>query len=58
METVHKKRKLKSLQKFTHVAKITIAPGSGMLLMGGGHIDFWMYETFDPISAIVHVTSL
>jgi hypothetical protein len=58
MKVVHKKRKLKSLQKYTHVAKMKIAAGSGTLLIGGGHIDFWMYDTFDPISAIVDVTRL
>jgi hypothetical protein len=58
METVRKKRKLKNLRKYTHVASMKIAVGSGMLLIRGGHIDFWMYDTFDPISAIVRVTGL
>jgi len=57
MEAVQKKLKLKSLRRsITHVAKMKIAVGSGMLHIKGGHIDFWMYDTFDPISAIVRVT--
>ena len=58
MKTVGKKRKLKNLQKYTHVAKIEIKAGSGMLIEGNSHIDFWMFDTFDPIASIVHVDEL
>jgi hypothetical protein len=59
MDTVHKKRKaFKKLREFTYVAKVEIAAGSGCVLIDGTHIDFWMFETFDPTAAIVHVEGL
>jgi len=58
METIKKKRLLKNLQKFAFVAEIKIAAGSGLLLLTGKHIDFWMFETFDPIAAIVQTQAL
>ena len=58
METINKKRKLKNFRQYTHVACLNIVAGSGMLLRIGHHIDFWMYDTFDPIKAIVHVRNL
>jgi hypothetical protein len=58
METIKKKLNLKNFRKYTHVARISVAAGSGMQLRIGRHIDFWMYDTFDPLKEIVHVGSL
>lgn len=58
METVNKKRKLKSLSKYLFIAQLGIAAGSGKLVLSKGHIDFWMYDTFDPVSAIIAVEGL
>lgn len=38
------------------LAEVTIAHGSGRWIAHGDHIDFWMYDTFDPIAAIVSMT--
>ena len=59
MKILHKKRAtFKNLQKFEYVAKLNILAGSGFILAKNGHIDFWMFNTFDPISSIVHVKGL
>jgi hypothetical protein len=58
MDTVHKKRKLKKLQKIPFVAAITIAAGSGHWTQANNHIDFWMFDTFDPLKAVVQVEAL
>jgi len=59
MEILHKKRNtFKKLSKFGYVAKLKIQAGSGFTLIAKGHIDFWMFDTFDPLSAIVHVKGL
>lgn len=58
LETARKKRKLKSLRKYRYVAELNIAEKSGRLKVSYAHIDFWMYENFDPIAAIVVTTDL
>jgi hypothetical protein len=58
MATVQKKRKLKKLRSYIHVAKLKIGAGSGYLIIANSHIDFWMFETFDPVAAVVHVEGL
>jgi hypothetical protein len=58
LETVRKKRKIKSLQKYRFVAELKIAAKSGRMKELYGHIDFWMYDHFDPLSAIVVVKDL
>lgn len=59
MEILRKKRDtFKNLRKFEYVAKLKIKVCSGFTLVANGHIDFWMFDTFDPISAIVHVKGL
>lgn len=58
LATVHKKRKIKSLKKYPFIAELKIAAKSGRLVENSGHIDFWMYDTFDPLAAIVVVRGL
>ena len=59
MAILHKKRDtFKKLRTFEYVAKLKIQAGSGFTLIANGHIDFWMFDTFDPLSAIVHVKGL
>jgi hypothetical protein len=58
METVAKKRKIKSLQKYPFVAQLKIQAGSGHILENNKHIDFWMYDTFDPLAAIVVINGV
>jgi hypothetical protein len=59
LDTVAKKRAaFKKLRKYGYAAQIKIASGSGFLLENRGHIDFWMFDTFDPIAAIVQVKDL
>jgi hypothetical protein len=55
---VLKKRKLKSLKKYNFVAELRIEAKSGRLKEDPGHIDFWMYDTFDPLTAILLVRGL
>jgi hypothetical protein len=58
LSTVHKKRKLKNLRNYSFVAQMKIEAGSGMLLQRSSHIDFWMYDTFNPTAAVVDVIGL
>ena len=58
MATVQKKRKLKKLRSYTHIAVLKIGAGSGYLIIANSHIDFWMFESFDPVAAIVRVEGL
>lgn len=38
------------------VAKVSFPAGSGMSIVNKkGHIHFWMFRTFDPISSVVEV---
>ena len=55
LKTIIKKRKLPGRKKYTYVALLKIDAGSGRILQNGPHIDFWMFDTFDPLEAIVHV---
>ena len=42
--------------KKMHAAELNIPKNSGKYTVGSkGHIDFWMYDSFDPLSAIVQV---
>ena len=55
MDTVNKKLKLPNIRKkFSHVAKVKIPAASGKS-DGHKHIDFWMFDTFDPIKSIQEV---
>ena len=59
LDTVKKKRNtFKKLKKFVHVAELAIGPKAGHSLESNKHIDFWMFDTFDPIAAIVRVETL
>lgn len=59
LKTVQKKRKLKGLRDYGFVAELKIAEASGhMVQRADGHIDFWMFDTFDPLAAIVQVQAL
>jgi hypothetical protein len=58
LATVYKKRKIKSLKKYPFVAELTIAANIGRLVEDLSHIDFWMYDTFDPLTAIVVIKDL
>lgn len=41
------------------IAELTIPAGSGRWIEGKkGHIDFWMYGAFDPLTAVTTVESL
>jgi hypothetical protein len=57
MEQVEKARKFPKLKKFQHVAKMNIPKASG-LSHGTKHIDFWMFDSFDPVGAVVEVRKL
>ncbi|RWJ96997.1 hypothetical protein [Mesorhizobium sp.] len=37
------------------VAKLSVPVGAGMSRKKGKHIDFWMFDTFDPVSATIKV---
>lgn len=47
------------LPKFKNmrVAEINIPVGSGLSILNveSGHIDFWMYENYDPVASIIQV---
>jgi hypothetical protein len=58
MATVQKKRKLPKLRGYPFVAKLKIAASSGHILEKSKHIDFWMFDTFDPVAAVVAVECL
>jgi len=59
MDALNKTRTtFKKLRKFKYVAQVKIVAGSGRLLVENTHIDFWMFDTFDPMTSIVHVTEL
>lgn len=58
IRTVQKKRKLKSLKKYRFVVELKIAAKSGRLKESYGHIDFWMYNNFDPLAAILMIKDL
>ncbi len=58
LATVQKKRKLKNLKKYRFVAELKIAEKSGRLKDSSSHIDFWMYDNFDPLTAIVVIRDL
>jgi hypothetical protein len=51
-----KKIALKKLPKireeFKFLAKLDIQKNAGYFNVGGDHIDFWMFKSFDPISSI------
>jgi hypothetical protein len=42
----------------TFVAKLSIPAGSGMSLKKGYHIDFWMFDTFDPVAATIEAEAV
>jgi len=58
MATVQKKRKLPKLKNYPFIAELKITAASGRMMEKSAHIDFWMSETFDPITAIVQVQVL
>lgn len=37
------------------IAKLAIPTGAGMSFIKNQHVDFWMFDGFDPISATVEV---
>ena len=40
------------------VATLTIPAGAGKSVTKGKHIDFWMFDTFDPVAATVAVEAV
>jgi hypothetical protein len=48
----------KSLRKYKFAACVKLPDQSGYLIEDNGHIDFWMFDSFDPVAAIVHVKEL
>lgn len=57
--TIEKKRKtFKKLREYPFAAQMRIKAGSGRLLQEKAHIDFWMYDDFDPIESIVEIKGL
>jgi hypothetical protein len=40
------------------VAHLTISTGAGVSLQKNKHVDFWMYDTFDPVAAITKVETV
>jgi hypothetical protein len=58
-DVVQKKRNtFKRLKAFKYAARLNISAGSGKLIRDETHIDFWVYDTFDPGQAIVSVELL
>jgi hypothetical protein len=58
LETIVKKRSaFKKLKKYKFAAELTIPPGSGRIC-GDSHLDFWMYDTFNPLQAIAQIREL
>ncbi|WP_407193222.1 hypothetical protein [Bradyrhizobium sp. STM 3566] len=59
LATVKKKRStFKKLQKYGFAAVMTIPPKSGHSEQANAHIDFWMFDTFDPVNAVTKVETL
>jgi hypothetical protein len=59
LETVIKKRNtFKKLRKYMFAAQVNIPGASGKMVQDSKHIDFWMYDTFDPLTAVVVVKGL
>lgn len=50
--------KYPKLKKMTSVAILTVSPNDGVGEIGGKHIDYWMYSTFDPVKNVSHVTEI
>lgn len=40
------------------VAQLTIGSGAGVSLIKNKHVDFWMYDTFDPVAVIKKVETV
>jgi hypothetical protein len=40
------------------VAHLTIESGAGVSLEKNKHVDFWMYDTFDPVAAIKKIETV
>src|SRR5271157_4434800 len=60
LQTLKKKREtFPKLRKMSFFAELNIAANSGKTLNdGNNHLDFWMFDHFDPIKAITKVAAL
>lgn len=45
-------------QLFSGVAIINIPENSGQSVAKNGHVDFWMFSSFDPLNSVVDVEEL
>ena len=48
----------KAKARFSHFAVVNVPQGSGYSVEKSGHVDLWMFSTFDPVSAIVKYEEL
>jgi hypothetical protein len=59
LAVIEKKRKaFKKLRLYKYAARLNIVAGSGRIIQDEFHIDFWLYDTFDHLKAIVSVEPL
>jgi hypothetical protein len=55
---IRSRNTFKKLRKMAFAAQVKIVTGSGRLLVENDHIDFWMFDTFDPLAAVLDVREL
>jgi hypothetical protein len=53
-----KRKTFKKLRAYKYAAKLNISAGSGRIIQDESHIDFWIYDTFQPDKAVVSVEPL
>lgn len=57
--TIERARKFSALPKVKpkgpFIAKVAIPQGGGMSLLKNDHIDLWIYDDFDPLTAVIAV---
>ena len=52
-------RKFPNLRHMTQIAHVSVGPSAGVAkIKASGHIDLWMYATFDPVAAIIDMEPL
>lgn len=52
------KRLPKIRKRFKFVTRLRIPKGAGLSKEARGHIDFWFFKTFDPLSAVIETESI
>lgn len=55
---IRKREKFPKLRKYNFLSLLKIAADSGFLVEQNRHVDFWMFKSFDPVSAIVRTEGI